>query len=460
MKKNNTLIQGLGIAVFAALLAGCATTVSFPVTRLPAWDTLGIRRIAVMPFGVSDRTSLQRQAAALLSAVASTHIQGINQFILIASSEVTRIQSSSERIENYVDALFSGQVISLTVKDNSLQETRINRETEEEVVYIIYEREVQMTFNYSLQRTNDGRILGIKQKSDIMHDSFEHEVPAESDGRSRQTRSVNVNLKSPEVMIHEIIARNMNEVARDLAPYTVIESRHLIKESSKDRIIKERSKNALAQVKNRNYRSAQQAFVEIYQETKSYAAAYNAGVLMEAQGDLSGAILFMQGVFNETGNPRAAAEVSRIQRAMNNAALAAAYSENQNRQNILIARMNETLPARIPAGARVAVVNNSQNERELAEAIANGIISGLLSKNITIVDRNNRALLETERRYQLSGFVNDAEIVNIGKEAGVNVFILIAVTGTSSAKFLSVRILDVERSTVLYQSPQTDEMKL
>jgi len=88
------------------------------------------------------------------------------------------------------------------------------------------------------------------------------------------------------------------------------------------------------------------------------------------------------------------------------------------------------------------------------------MINGFVSKNITVIDRNNRALLEMERNYQLSGNVNDKEMVSIGHEAGVNAFVFVSVTGSGSSRRLSVQMVDVERGTVLYQSPQTDEMNL
>jgi hypothetical protein len=65
-----------------------------------------------------------------------------------------------------------------------------------------------------------------------------------------------------------------------------------------------------------------------------------------------------------------------------------------------------------------------------------------------------------EKSYQLSGNVSDTEMVSIGREAGVNTFVLVSVIGSGGLRRLSVRVLDVERNTVLYQSPQTDEMNL
>jgi hypothetical protein len=145
---------------------------------------------------------------------------------------------------------------------------------------------------------------------------------------------------------------------------------------------------------------------------------------------------------------------------MDNAGLLEAYRANQSQRDRVIAYIAGTLPSIMPDNPRVALINNSQNERELAQTIINGITDGLLSRNITVIDRNSLSLIEMEKNYQYSGNVSDDEMVRIGHEAGVNAFILVAVTGSGGSRRLSVRVLDVERNTILYQSPQTDEMNL
>jgi hypothetical protein len=191
------------------------------------------------------------------------------------------------------------------------------------------------------------------------------------------------------------------------------------------------------------------------------AAAYNICLLIEVTGDLHGAHAFMQGVYSETGNPKARDEIIRIERAINTAGLMAAYRENQNQQDKVIALMVNEIFSRISAGTKLAVLNNSRNERDIAETVATGIIYGLQSKNITIVERGrNQALTAAERDYQLTGNVSDDDIVRIGHEAGVSVFVLVSIVGSGAARHLSLRMLDVEQNTIIYQSPPTDEMNL
>ena len=456
----------LSLAFSIVLIIGCATSVSYRTSRLPAWDTMGMQRISVLPFDVSDDTSLQRQAAAMLNNVLLSRIRETNYFVMIDPSEVARIQAANTNTAGYVDGIFNGRIVSLLARDTSRTDTRVDPKTKDEKNFTIYEREVQLSFNYSLSRTRDGIIVGVKNISDSAYDYFELEVKEEeSDDRNRGNRDRGrerreINLKPPETMVQEIINKNMKDISRDFVPYTVVESRKLMKETSKDKELQERLKNATALVKAGNYRIAQDTFLGIYQDTASFAAAYNASLLMMVQGNMSEAASFMQRVYYETGNPRAISEANSIQRTISNESTVAAFRDSRNRQDTLVSSMVSTLSYRMPDNAKIAVVNNSRNERDLAEIITNGIINGLQSGTRTLVDRNNMALLEAERNYQLSGYVDDTEIVSIGKEAGVNIFILVSITGSSNLRYLSVRMLDVERNSILYQSPQNDETKL
>ena len=433
-------------ATVAALMvvAGCATTVSTEVQRPPTLNTLGIQRLAIMPFATTDGSSLQRQAAAWLTSEALSRIQATNHFTLVNASEVERRRAAGGNVEELADALFSGQVMSVSVQTSSQQGSYKDKEGRI-ITYTTYKREAQLSFNYSLTRTRDGSMIGPVSKTNLTR----------SDSKENSGE-----LKSAEALVQEIIQGSMSGVGRDVAPHMVTERRRFERETSKDKAVKQRVKEADALVKAGSYKSAQAAFLRIYQDTGSFAAAYNTGLLIELQGDLEGAATFMERVYDDTGNPRASAEVARLRRALDDAGLLEAYRENQNQRAKVIAHMVDTLPANMPRNPRVALINNSQSEKDLVETVISGIIDGFLSKSITVVDRNSRALVEMERNYQLSGNVSDAEMVNIGREAGVNTFILVAITGSGGSRRLSVRMLDIERNTVLYQSPQTDEMNL
>jgi hypothetical protein len=303
-----------------------------------------------------------------------------------------------------------------------------------------------MTFSYNLTRAGRGAdLIGSNTRANL------------TSSHSTQNRG---ELRPAEAMVQEIIQRNMRGIASYVAPHMVTQQRKIESEPSRDRDVRQRAKDAEALIKAGSYRIAQDAFLGIYRDTGSFAAALNAALLKEVQGDLEGAASFMQTVHNATGNPRAANEIARLRRVMDNMGLLEAYAQNIHQRDRVIALMVDTLPSRMPANPRVALMNNSQNERDLVELVITGIIDGFLANNIIVVDRANRALVEMERNYQLLGHVRDEEMISIGQEAGVNAFILVAITGTGAIRRLSVRMLDVERNTVIYQSPNTDEMNL
>jgi TolB-like protein len=444
IKKNKFLLSiFFGLASFIAIIASCATTIDFQVARPPTMNTLGIQRLAVMPFAATDNSSLQRQAALWLTNESLSRIQGTNHFTLVNSSEVERLRASRGNVESIADALFSGQVISISVKESTSQGTRKDKDGKT-VTYTTYHREVQISYSYNLTRTRDGSLTGPVNKT----------FSTNSSGEKR------ADLQSAETMLQSLVKSGMSGLGRDVAPYMATERRSLMKEASSDKAVKQRAKDAEAQVKAGSYKIAQNAFTGIFQDTGSFAAGFNAALLIEVQGDLEGAAAFMQKVYDDTGNPQAVSEITRLHRAMDNAGLLEAYRTNQSQKDKVVANMVNTLPSILPEKPRVALINNSQNERDLAETIVNSIMEGFLSKKITVIDRNSRALVEMEKNYQYSGNVSDEEMVRIGHEAGVNTFILVSVTGAGASRRLSVRMLDVERNTILYQSPQTAEMNL
>jgi TolB-like protein len=413
------------------------------VERPPTLNTLGIQRIAVMPFRTTDNSSLQWHASNLLTNESLARIQDTKRFTMVNSTTIEQAQRRNQNIESLADALFSGQVLSVTINNRS-EERRAKDRQGNYYYYTVYIREAGISFNYNLTKTRDGTLLGPLTKSDT--------TTASEQDYSK--------LPSPEQMVQTLVQRNLRSLGNDVAPHRVTEQRKFETISTKDKVLKQRVKDAIAQVKNGNYRTAQEMFQRLYQDTGSFEAGYNAAILIEVQGNLEGALAYMQQVYYQTGNPKANDGINRLQREIDNVGLVAIYKENPTQQDLAVSLAVTEVISRIPSRAKLAVINNSQYEKQLAESLTNNIIYSLQSKNIEIVDRANRSLLEAERLYQVSGNVSDADIVKIGNEAGVNVFVLVSVTGAGSSRRLSVRALDVERSTIIYQTPPTNDFNL
>ena len=106
----------------AAVFTGCATSVSFQTQQPPVWNTLGIQRLAVMPFTTTYYSALQRRTANWLTNEALKRIKSTDHFTLVNSSEVTRELTDKGNIENIADALFNGQLLYVSVRDRTSRE--------------------------------------------------------------------------------------------------------------------------------------------------------------------------------------------------------------------------------------------------------------------------------------------------------------------------------------------------
>ena len=311
-KPTSLLVFSIGILALASIYASCATAVTVQVQQLPVWNTAGIQRVAIMPFATTQNTPLQSRASSLLTSVSRSRIQAVKRFTLIDSAEIQRVREAKGNVTHYADALFSGQIISAASQDS--QEFDSRRDKEGNLVrFIIYKRDVQLSYNFTLTRTSDAQIIG----TDTMN--FNNSYSSE-DWKS---------LKPVEAVLQEMVQKGMAGIAYYLAPYTLTERREFEPVAIKDKDIKKRAKDASALVRKGNYKSAEEAFLGIYRETGSFAAAYNAGLLLELQGDLEGAAILMQRLFDETGNQKAALSINRLQKAMDNAGLLDAYAKNR-----------------------------------------------------------------------------------------------------------------------------------
>ena len=301
-----------GFLAFVSILASCATAVTVQVEQPPAWNTVGIQRIAIMPFATAHNTPLQSRAASLLTNVSRSRIQAVKRFTLIDSAEIQRVREVKGDVTHYADALFSGQIISAASQDSQEYDSR--RDKEGNIVrYAIYKRDVQLSFSFNLTRTRDAQVIGTETMN------FSNSYSSE-DWKS---------LKSVDTVVQEMVQKGMTGIAYYLAPYTLTERREFEQVQTKDKDIKKRAKNASALVRKGDYKSAEEAFLGIYRDTGNFAAAYNAGLLLELQGDFEGAAMLMQRLFDETGKQKAALSIDRLKKAMDNAGLLDAYAKNQ-----------------------------------------------------------------------------------------------------------------------------------
>jgi len=433
-------------ALLILLAASCTTSVSVRVQRPPVLNTAGIKRIAVMPF---EARAANREMAQYATTEVTKKIQGMNYFTLVASSEIDRLRNTNQNIENYVDAMLTGQITRIDTKNETFQGSYKTKDGQT-IYYTDYITNVEIEFNYSLVLARDGRLIG----------------PVFKTGKNSAVNSDRYNAANQETfpaavpLIRAAIDDQLRSLGREIAPYTAIETRTFASESSSDKILKKEMKDAIAQVKAGSYKTALDVYLGIYERYKNIAAAENASILYELTGDTNIAADYIRRVYDETGNPRALDRFARLSKILQDQAiLESDYSDNRGKTERVTAFASEEIQKVLPKDARVWIYNNVARN-SITTAVADDITSEFIKKKINVVDRQNINLIEAEQKLQMSGYVSDKDFLSIGNAAGANTIVVIDITGTGAERRLQIRVLDVEKGTSLMQSDTNEKWRI
>jgi len=114
-------------------------------------------------------------------------------------------------------------------------------------------------------------------------------------------------------------------------------------------------------------------------------------------------------------------------------------------------RAAETIMKSTQKRLKLAIANVSADEqyRSLSTLAADKLELLLVNNGYTVVDRSELDRIRDEQKFQLSGAVDDSQIVSIGKFAGADVIITGAISETGSVKTLRLRALDIQTAQVL-----------
>ena len=432
--------------LFCALLSiitvsGCATKVELEAQRTPTMDTSGLQRIAVMPFEPTSGNATYQSAARHATSVAMSKIQATNHFKLVSASTVNDARKKGEGIENYVDALFTGQITHIGEKTSAHEGQR--KDSNGNVVkYTYYVREVEVKFNYSFTRVRTGDLVG----------------PLNKEGKLTSRNENKGDLASIDSLANSIIDGQMRYLNRDVAPHTVRISRSMEKEGNKD--LKPQMDAARAQVREGNYVAARRGYLALWESNKSIAAAVNASILYEAMGETQDAINFMEQVFAETGSPLARDTLARLKNELAEQAGVEQYGNTKSPVESVTNHAISEVQKVLPAGARLWIYNNATANQSLVNDVIDNMISVFLSKSITVIERQMIDLVLKEQNFQLSGNVSDNDFVSIGNLAGANTVVIVGITGTGAVRRLQVRVLDIKAGIVIMQSSTGSEWNL
>jgi len=433
------LFFALPVALLVLIITGCSPTrILVEVERPPTLNTTGIKRIAIMPFKADNHS--YRDLASYATAEVANKVSETNRFTLVDASEIQRLQRNNQSVENYVDAMFIGQITRANVEHDSKTQTWTDKNGTH--YSTTYYTKVEVEFSFSIKMARDGRLIGPISKRGIRSSSSNDGYP------------------SAEGLLREALISQIDLIRHDIAPYKSKEMREFAEDKTGVDVVKTEMKAAMEQVKAQNYKLALQAYLGIYERYKSPAAAENASILYEALGDTESALSIMQKVYDDTGNPKTQLIINRLSKILDDKAkIAASEREQEQTQNPVdrvTAYASEEIQKVLPGKAIVWFYNNSAGNT-MVEAVIDNLIAGFIKKGIGVVDRQNAALIEAEKKLQMSGAVNDAEIVKIGNTAGAKVIVIIGITGSGAMRRLQVRVLDIERGIPIMQS-DTDEM--
>jgi len=428
----------ISASIFA--LTGCSTSIPLAVKRPPILNTSGINRVAVMPFEADGGSG---EMARYATTVAASNIQAMNHFTLVDHTEIERLRRSDRSIESVVDATFVGRM-TRTAADSEAKPYEWTDKEGNVHHGTTYTTFVEVDFNYSLIRARDGSLIG----------------PISKRGRNRE--SSNDGYPSAQELMRKTVDGELRYVGRDLAPYTSYERRVFAEDKSPDKALKAEMKNALAQVKAGNYKLALEAYLKIYERYRSIAAAENASILHESFGDVRLAADLMKEAYDATGNPKAMAVLDRLNNIIKDQeTLAADYGDKKNLTEKTSASASEEIRKFLPQGAKVLIYNSTQ-DNEKAAAVLDNVTADFIKAGISVVDRDNlsAALIQEELQTQMSGAVNDDDIVRIGNATGANTIVILGVEGSGATRRLRVKVLDVEKRTPIMQSDSGEKWQL
>jgi len=394
--KNLVKVFGI-IAVVAVIigLAGCATTIPIDSVRKPTIDTSSVQRLAIKGFENKSGTggNLGAQLTNYLNDKVNQAIPSYGYFNLVNANDPN------------AEGLFVGEIRAIQVKNSQSEVQRKDKEGNPYTV-TVYRRDVGVEFRYDVISTRTQMSVGtFVSKSGTQYSTSEQQS----------------SLTDELVLARGIVDSQLRTLKQDIVPTIVTTHKKLMKEQSKDKVVKQRMKEAEALVKNKVYGEAIRVYEEIASEFNSSAARVNANMIKEAIA-LS-----------------AAAQ----------AQLAELYSDTDGLAEKAAKSAVDTLNSKLPSRAILMIQVTGTDQRNMLDYVVEQMEKAIVQGRMTLVDRTNMATISEELQHQLSGNVSDDSAVSIGKQLGAQYIVLCGVSGDMSNRRLTVRVLDIEKATLV-----------
>jgi hypothetical protein len=396
-------------------------------------DTTGIKRVAVVPFDGGQKFTSQATHA---TNAAIMNLQATNAFTMISPTIVDAAKSRGESMESYVDAIFTGQILRV---ESSFADPVVNTWTDRQGKThrtTTYETSVLVELNYHFSRSRDGSMIGPRVRTSTEKASSTEKQP------------------DPAPLINSAIDNIFRSMRSDVAPYTTFVSRTLLQDKTNKDLQKNQMKQLEQLVKSGNYVSARNSYVALWDSHRSIPAAINASFMMEATGQTIEARDFMQNVLTATASPAVQSRLNELnselsaQSQLVQFVVASRQSNVSNATNHAIAEIRSVLPA----SPRIWIQNITSAHHNIANEVIDNMTSAFIGASITFVERQAINLALDELNLQMTEFVNDDQMTQLGRMIGATNAILVSITGEGARRRLSVRVLDISTGRILMQS--------
>ncbi|WP_461255810.1 CsgG/HfaB family protein [Treponema sp. R80B11-R83G3] len=114
-----------------------------------------------------------------------------------------------------------------------------------------------------------------------------------------------------------------------------------------------------------------------------------------------------------------------------------------------LARAAQETLKNVPQRSKIAIVYITAQDRSTTDYIAGELEYIWVNDGFTIIDRSQLDRIRQEQNFQLSGEVDDATAVSIGKFAGANIIVTGRVDGEGNLRRLRLRALDTQTAQVV-----------
>lgn len=328
MKNNNTTFR-LAVILFTSLvlLTSCATTLNVQVTRPAKYNLNGAKTISVLPFNESKYDPLKYYYDGERETSFSDFYGSYAQVVHIEEKIINEIKNGLESglkyspyltlIDSYqvqnalkysrscpADVYIVGDIVTFKVTDKEL---KIKKELPPEsyddpdldfgpntikspdnkyYYKFLYNRTVQLIFNYQIIDSKNGQAIGYDTKR------FE-----ETSGNYESMEDLPDIYRSISYEIDTFI----EDLLKGVQPYTVNKSITLLKDDTKNPLMERADKLA----KDGYLKESYNEFSQVYAQTKQMEAGYNAAMILMAMGDLNKAETLMTEVYSVSGSRKA-----------------------------------------------------------------------------------------------------------------------------------------------------------